>query len=255
MSSGISFIVRVRNEEKTLEESILSLFNLTIPHEINIILHCCTDNSENIARKLSKQNNNINIFIYDKKLSRAGYETLATDSTSDHSIVKYTNYCFSTGKYPWKFKWDADFTASHELIHFLNSKDWVQEDAYYVINYKMKTLTSGEMYLLSSNIYFKKYIWWENTCRNNYTVRYVLDSHICIYHNSELSDIKSYWLEDPWYLTEDSEEARVVKQRVEQLTLDFGKEPVGMARALNTVGDNIYRNIFNSKPSYVNLYN
>ena len=188
MSSGISFIVRVRNEEKTLEESILSLFNLTIPHEINIILHCCTDNSENIARKLSKQNNNINIFIYDKKLSRAGYETLATDSTSAHSIVKYTNYCFSTGKYSWKFKWDADFTASHELIHFLNSKDWVQEDAYYVINYKMKTLTSGEMYLLSSNIYFKKYIWWENTCRNNYTVRYVLDSHICIHHHQNNFD-------------------------------------------------------------------
>ena len=127
MSSGISFIVRVRNEEKTLEESILSLFNLTIPHEINIILHCCTDNSENIARKLSKQNNNINIFIYDKKLSRAGYETLATDSTSAHSIVKYTNYCFSTGKYSWKFKWDADFLCIRnnfiDLVNKYNVKN------------------------------------------------------------------------------------------------------------------------------------
>ena len=29
---GISFMVRVRNEEKTLEKSIKSLFNLKIPY-------------------------------------------------------------------------------------------------------------------------------------------------------------------------------------------------------------------------------
>ena len=59
MNNGISFMVRVRNEEKTVESSIRSHFDLTIPHEINIFLHCCTDDSETIARKLADENVNI----------------------------------------------------------------------------------------------------------------------------------------------------------------------------------------------------
>jgi len=253
MSEGISFIVRVRNEENILEESIRSLFNLTIPHEINIILHCCTDNSEKIAEELSKENKNINIFIYDKKISRAGYENLATDAESEHSIVKYYNLCFETGKYVWKFKWDADFIALEELIVFLNSKEWAYEEAYYIIDYTMKNRNAGEKYLFCPYIGYTKYILWELNKNNPNAKRYVLEKPL-IHHKSELDELKSYWTEEPWYL-EDSDEARVVKQRVEQLTQDFGKEPIGMARALNPECDSIYTRIYKSKPPYVNFYN
>ena len=253
MSRGISFIVRVRNEEKTLESSIRSLFNLNIPHEINIILHCCTDSSESIARKLVEENENINVFIYDKKISRAGYETLATDSSSEHSIITYYNYCFETGKYAWKFKWDADFIASPELVDFLNSKEWNYEDAYYVINYKMKSLHAGENYLFCPFHKYNKYLFWEVNTYSHNVRRYVLDESIHIYHNSELDDVKSYWIEDPWYLVDDSDEARVVKERIEQLTRDFGKEPIGMARALNPECDVFCIKILNSNPSYINI--
>jgi hypothetical protein len=254
MLSGISFIVRVRNEEKTLESSIRSLFNLNIPHEINIILHCCSDKSETIARSLANENKNINIFTYDKKISRAGYETLATDASSEHSIMTYYNYCFGTGKYIWKFKWDADFTASSELIDFLNSKTWEYEEAYYVIDYKMKSLRAGEKYLFCPFYKYYKYLFWEVNTHGNNAKRYVLDEPYFIYHNSELEEIKTYWNEEPWYLTEDSDEARIVEQRIERLTNDFGKEPVGMARALNPDCDSFCINISNTKPSYVNIY-
>lgn len=40
---GISFVMRVRNEEDTLETAIRSLFSLTINYEIRIVLHLCTD--------------------------------------------------------------------------------------------------------------------------------------------------------------------------------------------------------------------
>jgi glycosyltransferase involved in cell wall biosynthesis len=53
---GISFIVRARNEEKNLEKCVRSLFTLTIPYEINIILNSCTDRSEEIAKKLAEEN-------------------------------------------------------------------------------------------------------------------------------------------------------------------------------------------------------
>ena len=51
---GISFIIKVRNEETTLEQCIRSLFPLTVPHEIIVILHCCTDRSKEIAETLAK---------------------------------------------------------------------------------------------------------------------------------------------------------------------------------------------------------
>ena len=93
MNDGISFMVRIRNEEQTLEKSIRSLFKLTIPHEINLILHCCTDNSLSIAKQLASENKNIKIYTYDYSISRAGYENLATDINSHHSLVHYYNYC------------------------------------------------------------------------------------------------------------------------------------------------------------------
>jgi len=252
-TKGISFIVRVRNEEKTLESSIRSLFSLSIIHEIIIILHCCTDRSEEIARKLAEENANIKIYTYSTKVSRAGYETLATDKTSAHSFITYSNFCFDKGTMPWKFKWDADFIASPELINFLNSKDWVYENAVYYITYKMDTTMSAEIYLSCATICYIKYLFWESICYNANAKKYSLDDKYFIYHNSSLSDVKSYWIEEPWYITEDSEEARVVKQRIEQLTRDFGKEPIGMARALNAESGKINRDILNAKPSYVSF--
>lgn len=251
---GISFIVRVRNEEKNLEQCIRSLFTLTIPHEINIILNSCTDGSEEIAKKLAGENKHINIFTYTKKLSRAGYETLATDIDSEHSFINFSNFCFKTGTHNWSFRWDADFIASAELIDFLNSKEWIYERAYYLITYKSKNLSSSEIYLSCATISYVKHLFWETICYLDGSIRYTLDSSIYINHNSELSEVKSYWNEEPWYLTEDSDEARLVKTRIEQLTSEFGKEPVGMARALNPECDNFCINISNIKPSYVNMY-
>jgi glycosyltransferase involved in cell wall biosynthesis len=251
---GISFIVRVKNEEKNLEECVRSLFALTIPHEINIILNCCTDGSEEIAKKLAEENKNINIFTYTKKLSRAGYELLATDVDSEHSFVYYSNFCFKTGTYPWSFRWDADFIASTELLNFLNSKDWIYEKAYYMITYKSTDISSSEIYLSCVTISYVKYMCWETICYLEGSTRIILDNDIFINHKSELSIVKPYWYDEPWYLTEDSDEARVVKKRIEQLTDDFGKEPIGMARAMNPDCDFIVRNIMDKKPPYINFY-
>jgi hypothetical protein len=254
MNTGISFIVRVRNEEKILESSICSLFDLTIPYEINIFLHCCTDDSENIARKLALENTNIKIFIYSNKVSRAGYETLATDSDSEHSFVTYFNYCFKQSTKIWSFKWDADFIASPALINFLNSKEWIYNNTNYKITYKSSNNSSSEIYLSCCCIGYKKYLFWEVIYYNKDATTITLDSSIYINHVSILSDVKSYWYEQPWYLTEDSEEAKTVKMRIKKLERDYGKEPIGMARALNPECDVPNLKIIKTKPTYVNLY-
>lgn len=252
--NGISFMVRIRNEEKTLEDSILSLFSLKIPHEINLILHRCTDKSEKIAFNLANVNTNIKVYTYDKELSRPGYENLATDAESDHSFVKYSNYCLSKSNYAWTFRWDADFIASYQLVQLLNMNTWNEQKTLYKIHAINSTSKNCEPYLTSCLTGYKKFLFWEvPVYTNNHTI-HKLDEHHYITHNSEINDIKSYWKEAPWYETEDSEEAREVKQRIEYLTEEFGKEPEGMARASNPVCDEKNINIINANPSYINIY-
>lgn len=252
--TGISFMVRIRNEEKTLEQSILSLFGLTIPHEINLILHRCTDRSLEIANKLADSNKHIKIYTYDKEISRAGYENLATDAESDHSFVKYSNFCLSKCNLAWLFRWDADFIASHQLIQVLNTRTWTEENSLYKIHAINSTSKNCEAYLTSCLINYTKYLFWEVASYIPNHKTYTLDENTHIIHSSELSDIKTYWKEEPWYLTEDSDEARIVKARIQLLVKNYGNEPEGMARASNPECDKHYLNIVYSKPSYVNFY-
>lgn len=253
--NGISFMVRVRNEEKTLEESIRSLFQLTIPHEINIVLHLCNDKSEEIAERLSKENANIKIYKYNNSISRPGYELLATDSNSIHSIIYYYNYCLQLTKYHWVFKWDADFISTPELIDYLNNNNWEENNIRYLMNCNNSTHQNKEPYLMSGLIKYIKYQFWEVGLFKTGNVKKPLDDNISIIHNSELSELKEYWKEMPWYKTEISEEADIVNKRIQRLIEDFGIETDGLARASNPECNNKLREILQNKPDYVNFYN
>jgi len=252
-STGISFMVRIRNEEKTLEQSIRSLFTLTIPYEIILILHCCTDKSKDIALKLASENKNIKIVTYDIQVSRAGYENLATHSKSKHSFVEYSNFCLSQTSLAWVFRWDADFIATPSLIQFLNSKTWEEGNSTYIINAINSTSKNGEGYLTSALMYYKKHVFWEVALYKMNSTKYVLDESIFIKHNSELADLKEYWKETPWYLTEKSDEATQVQKSIDQLTIDYGKEPEGLARGSNPECTMFYKKIVDTSPSYVNF--
>lgn len=252
MNPGISFIVRIRDEESTLYDSIKSLSVLTIPHEIILILHLCTDGSREIAEKLAKENANVKVLFYDIEISRAGYETLATDANSIHSFVTYSTWCFSQNKYPWVFKWDADFKPSLALTQFLNENTWEKKNINYLITCKNDEMTNQELYLLGTLMYYTKFIFWEvptmSACE-----QIKLDTSIYIEHVSKLETLKKYWTRIPWFETENSEEAKLVKNRITQLNNEFGIEPRGMARCCNSEGDSIFLNIRDQKPSYVNF--
>lgn len=250
---GISFIVKIRDEEDTLYESIKSLESLTIPHEIILILHLCSDRSQEIAETLAKENSNVKILFYNKEVSRAGYETLATDADSQHSLVTYYNWCVSQGKYPWTFKWDSDFISTPPLIVFLNENTWEKKNINYLITCKNDEMFGQEYYLLGTLNSYAKYIWWEFPNMHAHESIH-LDKSIYIEHSSKLAKLKKYWTQPPWFESEDSEEAITVKNRIMQLTNDFGAEPKGMARCCNSEGNSIYLNITKSVPSYVNFY-
>lgn len=258
VANGLSFIVRIHNEEATLQQSVRSLTGVTVPHEIVLILHRCTDRSPEIAAGLVAENPHVRILTYEHAVSRAGYETLATDIDSDHSFIRYSNWCVQQAKYSWVFKWDADFVASAPLIEFINRLLWEEKNMHISVVAKNSTSKNRENYLCGGPRTFTKYVFWENNQYSPGAEFWHFEDTMYIDHVSELSHLKSYWNERPWYETEDSEEARLVKSRISQLTADFGPEPPGMARASNPECDLIFKAIVNARnnagPDYVNMF-
>ena len=240
-------MVRVRNEENTLYESIQSLRQLTIPHEIVIILHLCTDRSPAIAEQLRLENPNVKVCRYDKPVSKAGYETLATAASSQYSLPTYYNWCMQQTQLPFVFKWDGDFVASSALLTYLNNTKWTVSNQGIKLQAVNSSYKNNEVYLFPRTTLFVKFLFWEVQKFPSGFKFLQLDSSVVILHQSELSSLKSYWLEKPWFETEDSEEARSVLERVNRLIKEYGPEPVGMARASNPECDLLNRRIWNSQ--------
>ncbi len=245
---GISFIVRIRDEEDTLEESIRSLSTLRIPHEIILILHMCRDRSLEIAERLAAENENVRVLEYNIPISRAGYETLCTDRNSKHSLPKYYEWCFNQGTLPWRFKWDADFIATPEFIEYLNRNTWERptEGVEVAFSAVSPDSTNKERYLFSGPFTYFKCYFWEVYQLSGSVYRW--DPEISIIHNSKLSKKKSYWDNLPWFLDssyldsdEDAKnEARIVLERYNTLSQLCGPEPNGQARASNPESSPIY---------------
>lgn len=253
---GISFVIRARNEEVTLEKCIRSLFALTIPYEIVVVLHLCTDRSKEIVEALQRENERIRIYEFDVEVSKPGYETLATDADSVHSFVRYSTWCIKQAKRPGIFRWDADFVASEGLLTFLNGQTWERRYARYLIETRNSTYSHRELYLICHLTHFIKYLFWENP----HFLQYVgsspddLPDDAYIDHVSEVSEVKQFWKRVPWYETEDSDEARTVKDRIARLTADFGEEPHAMARAGYKACDPIQNAILSANPDYIEIH-
>ena len=250
MKEGMSFIVRIRNEEKVLEQSIRSLFSIKIPHEILLVLHLCTDKSKQIAEELSKENKNIRIIEYSIPVSRAGYEILCTDKKSVHSFSAYSEWCYDQSIYPWKFRWDADFIATNELIDYINECSWCEDSTQSHELYFNAISPSGventERYITSGKYSFSKYYFWEMIELIQPVL--VLYPGVNIIHQSELSDKKKYWNDIPWFLDMDylknhpehHEEALTVFYRYLKVVEICGPEPNGHARAMNPEDEPVF---------------
>ena len=244
---GISFVVRVRNEGSTLEESLRSLNLLRIPYEVIVILNTCTDGSREIAERLKSEGMPIQIYDYNITLSRAGYETLVTDVTSQHSMAYYSKWCFDKATKCWKFRWDADFIMKPVLAEYLNGVSWGPSSSMriYVLTDISKKI--GEFYLFTGPLKYSKYLFWENSEIDGPHTNIQLDNGIYIHHNSDLTTVKSYWNEPSWFMSETSEEASIVRARYEFLCKTCGDEVIGHARCCNPISGEIEGKVYGAQ--------
>jgi|GEM_PF-7134807 len=250
---GISFMIRAKNEEKTIETAILSLSELKIPYEIIVILNDCTDQTKNIVQKLIKEGNQpISIYEYNYKISRPGLENLVTPISFPQSPIKFYQFCLDKCKREWIFRYDADFQASPKLIDWLNNSTQLfcqKSSLFYKIRLAAKfgNISNNEYYLSNAFVGVSKYTFWEVPIWQQQTIN-LEHTDLCIYHNSQLSEVKSYWYEKSWFENDLSEEAVKIKGKYKIcLELIGGIEPIGMARASNPECDKPFLKILSSK--------
>lgn len=227
---GVSFVLRARNEEKYIADALTSLESLRIPFEIVVILHCCTDKTQEIVEKMRDKGLPIVMIHFNKTLSRAGYENLATPAEHPRSLTNYYNYCFSLAKYRWNFKWDADFRASEKLLHFLNHKLDLRCELplCYALPCRLgKSIINTEIYLFNCLTRYTKHVFWELPSFAPQYKQVALPE--CEIISIPPSILKSYWREEPWFVKEKDEDIIEKWQQIETIT--GKKEPMGAARA------------------------
>ena len=248
-AAGISFVMRARNEEQYLKQNFESLKGLTIPHEIIVILHKCTDRSKEISEAAKLSGQPIRIYESDRDLSRPGYENLITPKSHPANLVSFYNWCFSKARFNWIHKWDADFMASPELVRFFNTELKLdeREPTRYMIPCELTPdIINNENYLFNCLIIYTKYVFWE-------TSLFVLNSnHIVIEHkiySIPPTILKPYWSEPPWFIGNDA----ILEERYKKLVSICGPEPIGFARASCSECSDIWNKVMDAKDALADV--
>ena len=229
---GISFIMRCHNEEERLELAIRSLKDISIPYEIVLILHCCTDRSKQIAESL-KTEFPINLIEYEVPLSRPGYDTLVTPANHPNSIVTHFNYCFSHAQYNWIIKWDAEACATVEMINYINALEISKEEPEaHKLSNLMGDISNEEFYLSNCLIGFAKQIFWE-VMVFSHGVKWITPDPMPKMVSLPVTYVKKYWKNARWFLKEKTYDKSLHNKLLALIDI-CGFEPTGLARASNS---------------------
>ena len=227
---GISFVIRARNEEVHLPKALDSLKGLVVPYEVILILHRCTDKSKEIAEQRITEGMPIQLYEWNHPISRAGFENLATPGKHPYSLQSFYNKAFALSNKIWIFKWDADFEATPELIHFMNYRLNLENKNNH-IRYRIPCILGNkvnyEYYLSNCLLLYSKNTFWESPVWHVDVKSYDLSEQII---SVPVDTIKSYWDEPPWFLEGPDQDLEITK-KWKFLNIIFGQEIKAGARA------------------------
>ncbi len=124
----ISAFIRVLNEEKFLEASVLSIIDFV--DEILLIDSNSTDKTPDIIKKLEdeypKKVVPLNYPFRACKVGREHFDLFIMEPDSERLLSNFYNWCLSKCSMPYAMKWDGDMIALDglgESINFFRSSD------------------------------------------------------------------------------------------------------------------------------------
>ena len=218
--TSISFMLRCRNEERTIERALTTLeclLKFGVSYEIVVILHLCTDQSRAIAENYAQISPvPIRIWTYDLEVSRAGVETYVTDANHECSFVFYSNWCLQQTRAPFVYKWDADFEMNEllaeELAGLLAEDNGLPLAVTIPIICNDGVTLSGESYLVSGHLGYTKQVFWEIPVFMP-GVKYVALKNRFLHNDAPSADPKEYGTRRPWFADELEGPGNVFRRR------------------------------------------
>jgi glycosyltransferase involved in cell wall biosynthesis len=114
---GISFVIPVKNEERTIEVCILSIMH--VADEI-IVVDSSTDSTPKIVSSLAK------------KYPKIKHIRFYCDDVN--SFALQLNIGLTCVRYKWVFKFDADMVAKEEIYKWKEKLSKLDKDKYYVVD-------------------------------------------------------------------------------------------------------------------------
>lgn len=108
---GLSFMLRVKNEEDFIKQSIMSIKDMA--DEIIVVLNNSTDRTLEILKSLDVK---MKIYQYPFDLHPTGPDHLSIEENSLHSLAYYYNFALSKTTKSHVCKWDGDTIALSSLL-------------------------------------------------------------------------------------------------------------------------------------------
>jgi hypothetical protein len=235
----ISFVMRVRDEERTLD-SVLNRFALIkVPYEVIVYLDRCSDRSQEIAQNHERRTGSeVRVFFNSYPISRAGLETLVTPAKSQHSIPAFLTRCFERARFPWKMHCAGDILLGDEFIDFVNAKHLEIFTGPTRIRLPAVSLADGlrncEPYLSNCLQGFKKHIFWEVPV---FEGGFEIELDLPLYHQGTLKEPKPYWNDPPWFQQVSYPSAMQIRELYRRALEVVPPEPTGAARGSNPACD------------------
>ena len=124
---GVSGLMRVSNEEKTVKQSIESVINVV--DELIIVYHNCYDKTVSILEDLSSKYSKISIFEYTQYVIPANSGGYIEGFNPCHTLANYYNFGLSKCTFRWFLKIDADQIYFENELRLLFEKR--KSKAYY----------------------------------------------------------------------------------------------------------------------------
>lgn len=112
-SPGISAIMRVQNEESSLEAAIISALRLA--DEVICVDNGSTDKTLDIATSIAEKDNRVRVYEYPFKCFESGPSHMENPPNSVHSRAFFYNWCFSLARFSHAWKWDGDQVLIQEI--------------------------------------------------------------------------------------------------------------------------------------------
>jgi glycosyltransferase involved in cell wall biosynthesis len=198
LKSGISLIIRAKNEELNIKDCIESVVDLV--DEIIFVDNNSTDNTYELVKDYSLKYDNIKLYKYNINVSRVGNEhSNAIKNKNPNTLGNFYNWSLSKSTYSNVFKWDADFLCIRNNFNSLvNMYKLKKNNDKFAIWFTGITLFENNgIYYFNSNSYYNEYRIF--SYKNNFSW---YDGDICEYTDPYLNSCsldKKYRFEFPLF--------------------------------------------------------